>query len=949
MGKRPVVILFFLVSLLFIGMNPNVWAQVIEQDSLALVALYNSTDGVNWTDKSNWLTGHVSSWYGITTDAGRVTKIELQNNNLEGAIVPELGNLTSLTSLYLHNNKLNGSIPYQLGNLLYLTRLYLSNNQLTGSIPPELGNLTNLTIIVISGNQLNGSIPFQLGDMANLQMLFFNDNQLNGSIPPELGNLSNLSDLYFSNNQLTGSIPTQLGDLENLCQLRLNNNQLDGSIPPELSDLAQLTVLDLSQNQLTGSIPYQLSYLEHLKTLALNNNQLEGSIPPELGNLLTLKTFSLGDNQLTGSIPSQLGSLTNLLVLNLKQNQLTDSIPAELMNLSKLIVLKLNDNLFPGSIQAGIIDLINLTSLYIQNNSFTDLPDLSPIPNLTTLYMYDNRFTFEDIEPNLWIPDMIYTPQDSVGAEQNKTVYVGSSLTLSVEAGGANNVYQWYKNSTPISGAVTGNYLIDPITVADSGSYHCRILNTVATQLSLYSRPIHVTVETIMDQDSLALVALYNSTDGTNWTDHTNWFSGPVETWYGIDVEEGRVTSISLTKNNLNGPIPVEIGDLDSLEFLYLNQNILSDTIPSEISNLTNMLVLSLQSNDLTGSIPPELGLLTSLNNLILNSNQLDGPIPVQLGDLTDLTMLELGYNQLTGFIPGEIGNLAQLTILQVNNNNLVGTIPDTIFNLPDLKTLRLEKNSFEGAISDKITNLANLELIWLHNNLFTDLPDISSVISLTNLKIQNNQFTFEDIEPNIGIEGLVYTPQDSVGEEQDTTVSQGSSLVLSVSVGGTANQYQWTKNGVDISGANNSLYSINSASSSDEGAYSCKITNTIATELTLFSRSIYVTVTDETGIADYSISTPDIFKLFQNYPNPFNSITSIKYELPNDSRVVLKIYNMLSQEVTTLIDKDHKAGYYDIQWDTGSNPSGLYFYHFKADGSNSVRFAKVKKMLLLK
>ena len=77
--------------------------------------------------------------------------------------------------------------------------------------------------------------------------------------------------------------------------------------------------------------------------------------------------------------------------------------------------------------------------------------------------------------------------------------------------------------------------------------------------------------------------------------------------------------------------------------------------------------------------------------------------------------------------------------------------------------------------------------------------------------------------------------------------------------------------------------------------------------------------------------------------------MTTIKYQLPNDCHVVLKIYNMLGQYVITLIDKDQKAGYYNIQWNAFRNSSGLYFYYLKAETKNSKSFEKINKMLLLK
>ena len=86
-----------------------------------LIELYHATDGPNWTNNTNWLSGApIGKWHGVTTAGGRITELRLWNNNLNGAIPLELGYLTSLRSLDLSENQLRGEIPPELGRLANL-------------------------------------------------------------------------------------------------------------------------------------------------------------------------------------------------------------------------------------------------------------------------------------------------------------------------------------------------------------------------------------------------------------------------------------------------------------------------------------------------------------------------------------------------------------------------------------------------------------------------------------------------------------------------------------------------------------------------------------------------------------------------------------------------------------------------------------------------------------
>ena len=97
-------------------------------------------------------------------------------------------------------------------------------------------------------------------------------------------------------------------------------------------------------------------------------------------------------------------------------------------------------------------------------------------------------------------------------------------------------------------------------------------------------------------------------------------------------------------------------------------------------------------------------------------------------------------------------------------------------------------------------------------------------------------------------------------------------------------------------------------------------------------------------GGSELEAELPKVHRLYQNYPNPFNPETTIKFELPEDAIVSLKVYDILGKEVATLIDGFEEAGYHQASLNATNLASGLYFYRITA-GS----FTDVKKLVVVK
>lgn len=330
-----------------------------------------------------------------------------------------------------------------------------------------------------------------------------------------------------------------------------------------------------------------------------------------------------------------------------------------------------------------------------------------------------------------------------------------------------------------------------------------------------------------------ALAALYSSTGGPQWNDHTGWMATLTPcSWYGVTCQAGRVTqltlednklsgplpdqlsnltqareislplnrlsgsiptslsaltlltTLNLSDNQLTGPIPAQVGTLAALQTLNLADNLLSGPIPQELAGLAALHVLNLAANDLTGPVPAWLGGLTNLRELMLNDNQLTGTIPPQLAALSGLQRLILAKNDLSGAIPPELGILGGLRDLVLAENAFSGAIPSQVGNLSQLRLLLLYRNRLSGTIPTSLGNLSNLRALWLYSNALQGVvPD-----SLCN-------FITDSFELDLGYNALTSAPScvdeaDHFWRETQTIAPNG---LQATAISGTAARLTWS------------------------------------------------------------------------------------------------------------------------------------------------------------
>ncbi|HBX50277.1 MAG TPA: hypothetical protein DEH02_04305 [Bacteroidales bacterium] len=392
-------------------------------------------------------------------------------------------------------------------------------------------------------------------------------------------------------------------------------------------------------------------------------------------------------------------------------------------------------------------------------------------------------------------------------------------------------------------------------------------------------------------QDSLALMKFYYSTNGQNWT--TPWdTTQAISNWTGVVIDSNRIVQLNLWNKNLFGIIPPEIGNLSELTHLNLNNNFLTGSLPTNIGSLHKLTGLDISKNQISGTLPDEIGNLDSLGSLRIYDNQFSGSIPNAIGNLYHLTDFEAYHNQFTN-LPSLIGNLQNISLLTIGDN-LLDSLPT------------------------EINNLILLDIFDCRNNNLSWVP----VKAMYACNISGNRLTFENIEPLKSIcIYFDYIPQDSVLYEIDTTINLGLNFSISSLIGGSTNHYLWYKNGIPLSNETLPELDLQNISFMDSGTYTCRISNDIVTDLTLWRHLIKVHVKDT---LQNVIQNPLILNEIQILVKRKN--ITIEIPLASETRgYSLSVFNTFGIEI---IKKNITCGTHEINIES----QGIYFIQVKCD-----------------
>ncbi|XP_078151996.1 leucine-rich receptor-like protein kinase family protein [Carex rostrata] len=546
----------------------------------------------------NNLRGSVSDAASLATSCSSLQLLNLSSNFIgvypmkNGVVLPSVFPLKSLDLSY---NKIEstGDLQWVLSRLGILQRLDLSSNKIPGSIP-EISNCTSLQYFDLSTNLLSGTVP--AGTFSNcfsLTYLNLSSNHFTGTAPPDLASCTRLTILSLAYNNFSGQVPFQaITSMPDLKLLELGFNNFSGSLPESVSKLTTLEILDLSSNRFSGPIPSLCTNgVSSLKELYLQNNYFTGFIPDSLINCTELVSLDLSLNLLSGSIPASLGTLSSLKDLIMWQNNLDGEIPGELSSLKSLENLILDYNGLTGTLPDGLANCTDLNWISVASNRLSgSIPSwIGKLESLAILKLGNNSFTGP-------IPPELGDCKSLVWLDLN-----GNQLNGSIPPALS-------KQSGKVAvGLVTGKRYV---YLRNDENSQCHGTGSLLEFGGIRSDDL-----TRMPSKRLCnFTRVYMG--NTQYTFNNN----------------GSMIFLDLSYNQLDGPIPKEIGTMYYLMILNLGHNLLSGLIPPEMGGMAHVAVLDLSHNQLEGPIPPSFSAM-SLSEIDLSNNRLNGSIP-ELGSL---------------------------------------------------------------------------------------------------------------------------------------------------------------------------------------------------------------------------------------------------------------------------------------------------------------------------
>ena len=587
----------------------------VATDRAALVDLYNNTGGANWTDNTNWLSNEpLGRWLGVITDSdGRVT------------------------DLYLDSNGLNGSIPASMGNLTELQALFLSGNSLTGCIPAGLRR-----------------VP--VTDFDDLDLDFCTT----VTRPPTP--VGGATKIYWTDYATD----------------KIYRSNLDGSQVEELVTFRRAGVEGIAVDVAAGKMYWTEVLSDKIGRANLDGSQVEYLVTSGLDTPVGIALdVAAGKMYWTDRLRGG-----RVLRANLDGSQVEALVTSGQRDPYGIFL-----DLAAGKVYWTTDDAIRRANLDGSQVETLLTSSRAGAPTEIALDVAAGKMYWTDFRGNS------IRRSNLDGSQVETLITSGLRLPDGLELDVAAGKMYW----TEIRGASVRRSNLDGSQVEDLVTSGLRRPTHLTLDLGAGTGTTGPSGSAAIDRQ--ALVALYNATDGPNWSRNGNWLtSAPLDHWDGVLTDaDGRVTDLFLDDNGLTGELPQELVRLTRLQLLYISGNSgLTGCIPADLQYIPENdfdeleLVLCGEAPESAVDRAVLIALYNATDGLNWtdNTNWLsDSPVSRWYGVVTGgsgrVTDLFLDGNELTGEVPAELANLESLESLYLADNQLTGCIPAALRDVP--------------------------------------------------------------------------------------------------------------------------------------------------------------------------------------------------------------------------------------------------------------------------
>jgi len=630
-----------------------------KDDRSALVELFVATNGEKWDRNDGWLEPETSvcDWYGIycwdigDIRDGRVRRVELPNNNLQGEIPETLLTIEHMTTLDVSRNPVT----------VYFTNMHRTQHlfsvNVAGTNTKDYDGIEHANSffkrLYADQTPVGGTIPKEIRQMENLQVLSMQECDLNGELPANLfDNMVSLKELYLANNNLKGAVPDRWDALEDLEILSLAKNQFKGGIPSSLDAAPSLTSVSL-QDQLS------------------KGGGLTGSLPA-FASTRTLSQLMVGNNKLDGDLPE-------------------DFLAA--VEEDTLFTIDLSNNKFTGTVH-GSWDRFQNMNLYLEGNRIAEI-DQGLCSNAEWMSGGVGSFGC----------DAILCPAGTMGGRRQFTD-IGCEVCRAVNTEGS---YLGQVNCGESEAVLTGEQGILELFYNRMGGNGWRSSENWMTDTTICA---WYGVDCNEDGSVASIQLGSNQLVGSFPTEifqlpnlvHLKLHDNDIQMSF-LGIENARnLETLSLDSTgleSLNG-----VGQARSLVELNVGHNKLKD-LPEELSRLINLRTLDVSHNLLGGFLPYWMPGLVSLTTFTASNNQFSGPVS-DFSSFSNLVYVDLSANQLTGSVPSTLLGGApddEKVVIDLSSNMINGVVPAELGRLSRL-SLQLQDNRITEIDSD----LCNVE-----------------------------------------------------------------------------------------------------------------------------------------------------------------------------------------------------------------------------------------------